>query len=116
MFKKLLSITLAALMVLSFAAVFTGCGSNNSSSNSSGESSGKSADSLKFGFIYLHDENSTYDNNFLTAAKEACEKMGVEMINKTNIDESDACKRLLSTWLIRVAISFLQTALVMRTL
>ena len=92
MFKKLLSITLAALMVLSFAAVFTGCGSNNSSSNSSGESSGKSADSLKFGFIYLHDENSTYDNNFLTAAKEACEKMGVEMINKTNIDESDACK------------------------
>ena len=92
MFKKLLSITLAALMVLSFAAVFTGCGSNNSSSNSSGESSGKSADSLKFGFIYLHDENSTYDNNFLTAAKEACEKMGAEMINKTNIDESDACK------------------------
>lgn len=92
MFKKLLSITLAALMVLSFAAVFTGCGSDNSSSSSSGESSGKSADSLKFGFIYLHDENSTYDNNFLTAAKEACEKMGVEMINKTNIDESDACK------------------------
>ena len=92
MFKKLLSITLAALMVLSFAAVFTGCGSNNSSSSSSGESSGKSAESLKFGFIYLHDENSTYDNNFLTAAKEACEKMGVEMINKTNIDESDACK------------------------
>ena len=92
MFKKLLSITLAALMVLSFAAVFTGCGSNNSSSSSSGESSGKSAESLKFGFIYLHDENSTYDNNFLTAAKEACEKMGVEMINKTNIDESDACQ------------------------
>lgn len=92
MFKKLLSITLAALMVLSFAAVFAGCGSSNSSSSNSGESSGKSAESLKFGFIYLHDENSTYDNNFLTAAKEACEKMSVEMINKTNIDESDACK------------------------
>ncbi|MGN1432242.1 MAG: BMP family ABC transporter substrate-binding protein [Ruminococcus sp.] len=89
MFKKLLSITLAALMVLSFAAVFTGCGSSSSSSSSSGSSS---AESLKFGFIYLHDENSTYDNNFLVAAKEACEKMGVEMINKTNIDESDACK------------------------
>lgn len=89
MFKKLLSITLAALMVLSFAAVFTGCGSSSSSGSSSGSSN---AESLKFGFIYLHDENSTYDNNFLTAAKEACEKMGVEMINKTNIDESDACK------------------------
>lgn len=91
MFKKLLSITLAALMVLSLAAVFTGCGSGSSSSNSSGNGS-SSAESLKFGFIYLHDENSTYDNNFLTAAKEACEKMGVEMINKTNVDESDACK------------------------
>lgn len=88
MFKKLLSITLSALMVLSLAAVFTGCGS----SSSSGSSDSSNADSLKFGFIYLHDENSTYDNNFLVAAKEACEKMGVEMINKTNIDESDACK------------------------
>lgn len=93
MFKKLLSITLSALMVLSFAAVFTGCGSGSSSSSNSGSNSGSSsAESLKFGFIYLHDENSTYDNNFLVAAKEACEKMGVEMINKTNIDESDACK------------------------
>lgn len=93
MFKKLLSITLAALMVLSFVAVFTGCGSGSSSSSNSGSNSGSSsAESLKFGFIYLHDENSTYDNNFLVAAKEACEKMGVEMINKTNIDESDACK------------------------
>lgn len=83
MFKKLLSIALAAVMAVSFAVVATGCGS---------DSKGESEDGLKFGFIYLHDENSTYDNNFLTAAKEACEKMGVEMINKTNIDESDACK------------------------
>lgn len=80
MFKKVLSIALAALMVLSLASVVTGCGS------------GSGDDILKVGFIYLHDENSTYDNNFLTAAKEACEKMGVEMVNKTNIDESDACK------------------------
>ena len=80
MFKKVLSIALAALMVLSLAAVFAGC------DTATGD------ESMKVGFIYLHDENSTYDNNFLTAAKEACEKMGVEMINKTNIDESDACK------------------------
>ena len=83
MFKKLLSIALVALMALSFSVAFTGCDSDKKS---------ESEDDLKFGFIYLHDENSTYDNNFLTAAKEACEKMGVEMINKTNIDESDACK------------------------
>lgn len=80
MFKKVLSIALAALMVLSLAAVFAGC------DTATGD------EGMKVGFIYLHDENSTYDNNFLTAAKEACEKMGVEMINKTNIDESDACK------------------------
>ena len=83
MFKKLLSIALVALMALSFSVAFTGCDSDKKS---------ESKDDLKFGFIYLHDENSTYDNNFLAAAKEACEKMGVEMINKTNIDESDACK------------------------
>ena len=33
---------------------------------------------LKAGFIFLHDENSTYDLNFMNAAKEACENLGVE--------------------------------------
>ena len=37
------------------------------------------ASDLKVGFIFLHDENSTYDLNFLNAAKEACEEMGVEV-------------------------------------
>ena len=78
MFKKLLSIALVAVMAISFAVVSTGCDSEK--------------EGLKFGFIYLHDENSTYDNNFLQAAKEACKKMGVEMINKTNIEEGAACK------------------------
>ena len=32
---------------------------------------------VKAGFIFLHDENSTYDLNFLNAAKEACEKAGI---------------------------------------
>ena len=42
---------------------------------------------LKAGFIFLHDENSTYDLNFLNAAKEACENLGVECVIKTNISE-----------------------------
>ena len=46
---------------------------------------------VKVGFIFLHDENSTYDLNFLNAAREACEKMGVECIIKTNIDEGEQC-------------------------
>lgn len=44
------------------------------------------------GFIFLHDENSTYDKNFIDAAKAACEEAGVEMISKTQIDENEACK------------------------
>ena len=40
---------------------------------------------VKIGFIFLHDENSTYDLNFINGAKEACEKLGVEYVLKTNI-------------------------------
>ena len=32
---------------------------------------------VKVGFIFLHDENSTYDKNFIDAAKEACASLGV---------------------------------------
>ena len=46
---------------------------------------------VKVGFIFLHDENSTYDLNFINGAKEACEKLGVEYVLKTNIGESEAC-------------------------
>ena len=46
---------------------------------------------LKAGFIFLHDENSTYDLNFLNAAKAACEKLGVECVIKTNIPEGQEC-------------------------
>ena len=49
------------------------------------------ASDLKVGFIFLHDENSTYDLNFLNAAKEACEEMGVEYMFKTNIPEGQEC-------------------------
>ena len=51
------------------------------------------ADDVKVGFIFLHDQNSTYDLNFINAAKEACEKLGVEYVLKTNIDESEACQQ-----------------------
>ena len=50
-----------------------------------------SAEDVKVGFIFLHDENSTYDLNFINAAKEACDSLGVEYVLKTGIDESEAC-------------------------
>lgn len=46
---------------------------------------------MKVGFIYLHDEQSTYDLNFMEAAKKACEACGVECVNKVNIPEGGEC-------------------------
>ncbi len=72
--KKLFALLLVVVMVLGMTA----CGN-------------KKSDDLKVGFIFLHDEQSTYDKNFIDAAKAACEKMGVEMVQKTQIPESQAC-------------------------
>lgn len=51
-------------------------------------------DSFKIGFIFLHDENSTYDLNFINAAREAQAALGLsddQVIFKTNIPESNEC-------------------------
>ena len=75
--KKILAVLLAAVLVLALAA----CGGNTN----------EEAKDFKAGFIFLHDENSTYDLNFINAAKQACENLGVTPIMKTNIDESNDC-------------------------
>ena len=49
---------------------------------------------FKVGFIFLHDENSTYDKNFLDAALAACKNLGIadeNVLIKTNIPESNDC-------------------------
>ena len=68
-----------------------GCGGSGSSA-ASGSSSAASSD-FKAGFIFLHDENSTYDKNFMDGAKAACDELGIESVFKTNIDESEACQQ-----------------------
>ena len=85
--KKLLALLLAALMVLSMAA----CGQPADKTDGTGDNNEKPAEQMKVGFIFLHDEQSTYDKNFIDAAKEACEKMGVKMVQKTQIPESQKC-------------------------
>ena len=77
--KKLLA------LILALALVFTlvGCGAANS-----GDADKKD---LKVGFIFLHDEQSTYDKNFMVAAKAACEAMNVKYVQKTQIPESKDC-------------------------
>ena len=87
--KKWLAILACVAMVV---ALFAGCGgSGGSSSSEGGESEGSD---FKVGFIFLHDENSTYDLNFINAAKEAGKQLGIpeeNIILKTNVGESEAC-------------------------
>lgn len=94
--KKLLALVLAAMMIL---VCFAACtkndakpdDSNDSAANSADDTQGNAASKLKLGFIFLHDENSTYDKNFLDAAVAACEANGVEYVLKTNIPEGQEC-------------------------
>lgn len=67
--KKLAALLLVLVMCFTLCA----CGGTNDNSE------------LKVGFIFLHDENSTYDLNFINAAKAACEALGVTSVMKTNI-------------------------------
>ena len=46
---------------------------------------------VKAGYICLHDENSTYDLNFINAAREASEEMGIDYLIKTNVPEGQEC-------------------------
>ena len=83
--KKVLSLVLALTMVFAFTLTFTGCGESGGGDEGSGDAA------LKAGFICLHDENSTYDKNFIDAANAACEELGIEAIIKTNIPEGQEC-------------------------
>ena len=80
--KKILALALTLAMVVSLCA----CGGGNASKDGSAAAEGGNT-AVKAGFIFLHDENSTYDLNFINAAKEACESMGIEYVFKTNIPE-----------------------------
>ena len=87
--KKIIALLLALVMLCSLVA----CGNESAGEaavEGATEGTKETAD-FKAGFIFLHDENSTYDLNFMNAAKEACEALGVEYIVKVNIGESEAC-------------------------
>ena len=97
--KKVVSLLTAMALT---AMTLAGCGSStaaDSTDSTAAETTDEAADTeadadstaavtnVKAGFIFLHDENSTYDLNFLNAAKAACEKLGIEYMTKTNIPE-----------------------------
>ena len=87
--KKFLALLLALSMALSLAA----CGNKQPAASSGAASgSGEETPSVKVGFICLHDENSTYDLNFINGAKEACETLGItDYVIKTNVPEGQEC-------------------------
>ena len=80
--KKITALLLALVMVFALCA----CGGNNGDEKK--DDNGKA--SIKAGLICLHDENSTYDANFINAFKAACEATGVQYEIKTNIPEDQA--------------------------
>jgi len=87
--KKIIAVLLAVVLA---AVAFAACSKKPADNNEgTSESVAVDAANVKVGFIFLHDENSTYDLNFLNAAKEACEELGVEYILKTNIPEGNEC-------------------------
>ncbi|MBQ8980896.1 MAG: BMP family ABC transporter substrate-binding protein [Eubacterium sp.] len=84
--KKIVAALVA--VILAVVGVFAAC---SKSADNGGDTEKKEDSSVKIGFIFLHDENSTYDLNFINAAKEACEKAGVEYVLKTNVPEGNEC-------------------------
>ena len=101
MFKKILALTLTVVMIAALCVSFASC------SLSSKKGEGKEilprkeiksdvevpAD-FKIGLITLHDENSTYDKNFIDAFKQVCVAMGISEENfiiKSNIPEGVEC-------------------------
>lgn len=69
--KKLLALLLTAVLAVGCVA-FTGCSEDTRT---------------KVGLITLHDENSTYDKNFIDAFKAACKVKNVRALIKTGVEE-----------------------------
>ena len=83
--KKIFALLMALCMVFALCA----CGQSAAPAVDA-----TAASDLKVGFIFLHDENSTYDLNFMNGAKEACANLGLsddQVIFRTNIPEGQEC-------------------------
>ncbi len=96
--KKILALLLAVAMIFSLAA----CGQNGGALGMSESPLAAKAltvdyeiaDDFKIGFICLHDENSTYDLNFINAVKTVQETLKLkdeQVILKTNVPEGNEC-------------------------
>jgi len=82
--KKLVAFIVCLVMVM--MPMLAACGGGGG-----GEEEPAAEAAMKVGLICLHDENSTYDLNFINAFNESCKKLGVEGIVKTNVPEGQEC-------------------------
>ena len=111
MFKKILSAIMALVMIAAVATMAVSCGpkANDDPSNEPIGEKGMTADLIpvaaeskdfeipsdfKIGVICLHDENSTYDLNFINAIKDIKTAFGLtdeQVLIKRNIPEANDC-------------------------
>lgn len=100
--KKLLTLMLTVILAVAACLGLTACGDDETSSTATIDLMGNQyamyaedvPDDFKIGFIFLHDEKSTYDLNFLSAAKEAVAAMGLkssQVVYKVNVPEGQEC-------------------------
>ena len=84
--KKFISILLTVALLVTSVAMLAACGGKADNNEANAD--------FKIGFIFLHDENSTYDKNFLDAAVQATAELGLtedQVIFKTNVPEGNEC-------------------------
>jgi len=101
--KKVLALVLSLAMSLTMCVALTSCGEEGKELLGMSDAPIAAVElnvdyevpeDFKIGFICLHDENSTYDLNFLNAVDAIQEKLGLtdeQVIVKTNVGEDDAC-------------------------
>ena len=100
--KKVLSLLLILSLCLALCACGAGgsqsgagtAGAETGSASETGTGSASALASMKVGLITLHDENSTYDLNFINGFKEACAELGIPESNyfiRSNVPEGQEC-------------------------
>ncbi len=94
--KRILAIVMALVLVVAGVVCLTACkgGNNDTPSDNASDNNKVDVSKVKLGVICLHDEDSTYDLNFINAVKDAQKALGLsddQVIIKRNIPESNKC-------------------------
>ena len=93
--KKLLAVLLAlAMLFASASCAKTPAEDETTPADENNAAATEIPADFKVGFIFLHDENSTYDKNFMDAAKAAQAALGLsdsQVLFKINIAEDNDC-------------------------